>query len=181
MLPMVALAVFFNSSKSNIMSLIQLVIDFSDLRESQLPESEKEKRKEQLRAEFRIREQQSFDEQSRDIAGQVAQMKPTDPRTAKALDKLWRFSWGVSTYRQALQENRFVGKYISVENAVKYNRVKYNRSGPGEQEAYEARMNVKKTVYHLALNDERSLEVSKLVFDWANLPQWPDRDYYTKF
>lgn len=101
-----------------------------------------------------------------------------------SLDKQWNFNkYGVTTLRDLLSKNVFDGKYKSIENAVKFNRLKDFRMNGPEQQEYYKRVNKKKTVYNLKYtgDDSTSIDVSKEVYDYANLPELPERNYYEEF
>lgn len=98
-----------------------------------------------------------------------------------SVDKLWNFNdWGIKSYRQLIDEGKFSGKYKSIENAVQFDRIKYNRMRGAEQAEYVKKLNRKVTKYNLQVagNDSSLFTVSKEIFDYANLPELPEKNYY---
>jgi hypothetical protein len=72
-----------------------------------------------------------------------------------------------------------VSKFKSIENAVKYNRNKFNRMDGNDQKKYYDRINKKKTIYNLEYGDNSFISVSKKEYDKSYVPETADRNYYT--
>ena len=101
-----------------------------------------------------------------------------DASLKKALDTKYNFvEWGVISYRELLEKGVFTGKRKSLENAVKFDRRKFNRMDQREQDQFIKRFNQVKTTYNLQVSDNSSFEVSKAIFDYANVPELPETNY----
>lgn len=100
-----------------------------------------------------------------------------------SLDQVFNFqTWGVTSFRKLIDAKKFTGKYKSIENAGRFNRVKYNRMDAAQQQDYFDRLNKKKTVYNLQNPDGSSVEASKEVYDYATgIPELEERSYYQEF
>lgn len=97
-----------------------------------------------------------------------------------SLDKLWRFSdEGVKSFRQMIDEKKFDGKYKTIENALEFNRIKWNRMYGAEQNEWVKKANKKVIKYNLQYKDKTTnTVVTKEIYDYANLPELPTKDYY---
>ena len=94
--------------------------------------------------------------------------KANKARASKALDKLYRFSHGVKSMRQAIDEGHFVEAKIEMVPKVKWNRTKYNRMNGEEQQEYERKMKELKTEYQLWYDDRTFIDVPKAAYDYFN-------------
>ena len=94
--------------------------------------------------------------------------KMNQARQEKAIDKLYRFSDGVSTFRKRIAS----GVYASAECVdvpkIQYNRQKYNRMNHKEQAEYERKLKETKKEYRLFFTSDPDMMscVSKLVYDY---------------
>lgn len=88
----------------------------------------------------------------------------------KALDRKYNFSFGLYSFKEAINKGKFVSKQKGLESRVKYSRTKFNRMDHAEQQEYEKKMKEKKEVYYLTLPDGCIVDCPKLVWEWANLP-----------
>jgi hypothetical protein len=98
-----------------------------------------------------------------------------------SIDRLWNFTdWGTKSFRQLIDEGKFSGKYKSIENASQFDRIKYNRMLGKEQAEYVKKLNRKVIKYNLRVagEDSSSYNVSKEIYDYANLPELPEKNYY---
>lgn len=90
--------------------------------------------------------------------------------------------WGLLTYRQVIEQGKFVGKRITIENSVRFNRSKFNQMTDRDQIEYNKRLNVTKQVYCLYTSETHNFDVPKVVYEYANgLPEWETKDYSTKY
>jgi hypothetical protein len=98
------------------------------------------------------------------------------------LDKKYNFNdFGIKSYRELIDRNEFVSKFKSINNSADFNRIKYNRMRGEEQLKYVQRLNKQVNKYNLTLRDSSFYEVSKEIFDYADIPETETKNYYTKF
>lgn len=97
-------------------------------------------------------------------------------RLNAALDKPYRFSFGIATYRQAAESGRFSHGAVGSKPSVEWNRRRFNRMDQREQDAYQRKLDTLVPAYRLYLaNDSQGcwVECPKMVFEWfiaRNLP-----------
>ena len=98
------------------------------------------------------------------------------------LDKKYNFNdFGIKSYRELIDRNEFVSKFKSVNNSSDFDRIKFNRMRGEEQLKYVQRLNKQVNKYNLTLRDGSFYEVSKEIFDYADIPETETKNYYTKF
>ena len=98
------------------------------------------------------------------------------------LDKKYNFNdFGIKSYRELIDRNEFVSKFKSINNSADFDRIKYNRMRGEEQLKYVQRLNKQVNKYNLTLRDSSFYEVSKEIFDYADIPETETKNYYTKF
>ena len=89
--------------------------------------------------------------------------------------------WGdgsVASLNDRLENGIAVSKFISQENAVQYNRVKWNRLDGNEQKAYAEKMNRKVMKFDVQFKDESFVAVPKAVYDQITLPELPEKNFF---
>lgn len=72
-----------------------------------------------------------------------------------------------------------VAKFTARENAVAYNRNKFNRLDAAGQAAYRKRVNRERITYNIQFADGTFISVLRKRFNECPAPQTPHRDYYT--
>jgi hypothetical protein len=89
-------------------------------------------------------------------------------RLDKALDRKYRFSHGVDTFRAMIERGAFSHAEVIEVPRIKYDRRKFNRMDYKEQAEYSRRMEEKKTEYLLLYRDRDgvSVTVPKMVYEW---------------
>ena len=98
------------------------------------------------------------------------------------LDKKYNFNdFGIKSYRELIDQNEFVSKFKSINNSSDFDRIKFNRMRGEEQLKYVQRLNKQVNKYNLTLRDGSFYEVSKEIFDYADIPETETKNYYTKF
>ena len=70
-------------------------------------------------------------------------------RLDAALDKQYRFSFGVYTFRRAIEVGRFSHADTGQVPSVQWNRRKFNRMDNRQQAEYQRKMDALKTEYRL--------------------------------
>jgi len=70
-------------------------------------------------------------------------------RLNAALDKQYRFFFGVSTFRQAIEAGRFSRAEVQEIPSVQWNRVKFNRMDYRQQAEYQRKLDTTKPDYRL--------------------------------
>lgn len=99
-----------------------------------------------------------------------------------SLNKIYRFDeFGDKSFKNIIDEGRFVSKFKSKQNAIDFDRIKFNRMDNAQQVEYVKKFNKEKIVYNLRLRDGGLHEVSKEVYDYAQLPETEEKNYYTKY
>ncbi len=73
-----------------------------------------------------------------------------------------------------------MNKFISIENAIEYNRRRFNGMNHDEQVAYLAKINVSKTYYNLENVDGTFYRVSKKEYLASSATETQQRNYYRK-
>lgn len=90
-------------------------------------------------------------------------------RLNAALDKKYRFSHGVDTYRGMIESGYFSHAEAGETPSVQWNRRKFNRMDGREQADYQRKLDTMKPEYRL-FNKEcphgSFCAVPKMVFDW---------------
>ncbi len=137
-------------------------------------------------ADFETQNVEPVEASYRETVGDEMMSEMADGGSVNALDKLWNFpEYGVSTYRKLLDKGIFSGKYKSIENAVQFDRLKDHRMNNQEQKAYYERVNKKKVVYCLQYADDPEkrnyIEVSKAIYDYANVPELPEKNLWLEY
>ena len=100
------------------------------------------------------------------------------------LDKKYNFDdYGIKSYRELIDAGKFRSKFKSISNASDFDRIKFNRMRGKEQVEYVRKLNKQKIQYNLKLNnaEETFYTVKKEVFDYANIPETEEQNFYTKF
>lgn len=100
------------------------------------------------------------------------------------LDKKYNFDdYGIKSYRELIDARKFRSKFKSISNASDFDRIKFNRMRGKEQVEYVRKLNKQKIQYNLKLNnaEETFYTVKKEVFDYANIPETEEQNFYTKF
>lgn len=93
--------------------------------------------------------------------------RANEARKEKALNKKYRFSdHGITSFKNLIDKGVFIKSEKCEEPKYKWNRVKYNRMNWAEQKEYEAKMELKKTVYYLYYDERICTEVSKFVYEY---------------
>ena len=94
--------------------------------------------------------------------------KANAARLAAALDKQYRFSHGVDTFREMIAEGRFSHAEVVTVPRFYYNRLKFNRMDARQQAEYERKLKETKTEYRLfyVADPDSSVNVPKMVFDY---------------
>ena len=101
-----------------------------------------------------------------------------------SLDKKYNFDdYGIKSYKELIDAGKFRSKFKSISNASDFNRIKFNRMRGKEQVEYVRKLNKQKIQYNLKLNnaEETFYTVKKEVFDYANIPETEEKNFYTKF
>ena len=96
----------------------------------------------------------------------------------KALLKKLRFSYGVFSWREVIDMGKFAARQVSIENAVKYNRRKYNGMDWNEQNEYVRKLSKKKITYSLVYPNEIFVDCPKLVWEYANKLPVIEKNFY---
>lgn len=87
--------------------------------------------------------------------------KLNDARLKKQLDKVWKFdSFGKTTFRELFNNNRFIHK-LFLDQTFSSKRIHLE---------YE-KLSKPKRHYYLYYSEKGSFEVSKLIYDWAPVPE----------
>jgi hypothetical protein len=90
-------------------------------------------------------------------------------RLDAALDKPYRFSFGIATFRQAAEAGRFSHCEASTKPAVEWNRRKFNRMDARQQAEYQRKLDTLVPSYQLYIagcHHDSYVECPKMVFDW---------------
>lgn len=90
-------------------------------------------------------------------------------RLNSALDKRYSFSFGVFTFRQAIEAGYFSHAEKGEAPSVKWDRRKFNRMDHKQQAEYQRKLDTMKTEYRFfnaGCEHESYIIVPKLVFDW---------------
>jgi hypothetical protein len=90
-------------------------------------------------------------------------------RLNAALDKRYRFSFGVFTFREAIESGKFSHAEQGETPSVPWDRRKFNRMGPKEQAEYQRKLNTLKPEYRLfnaGCPHGSWVAAPKIVFDW---------------
>lgn len=95
-----------------------------------------------------------------------------------ALAKKLRFDFGIYSWRGAIDNGKFTLRQVSVENAVKYNRRKYNGMNWDEQKEYVKKLSKKKIIYSLVKPNGNSVDCPKLVWEYANKLPIQEKNFY---
>lgn len=95
-----------------------------------------------------------------------------------ALSKKLRFDFGVYSWKEAIDAGKFIARQVSVENAVKYNRRKYNRMDWDEQKEYVKTLSKKKVVYSLVKPNGNFVDCPKLVWEYAAKLPIQEKNFY---
>lgn len=88
-----------------------------------------------------------------------------EARLNKALNKLYRYSYGVATLKQHLDANA-VSFSTKVVPKYEYNRRKFNNMNYDEQAAYELKLKEVKTIYVANYKDGAYSEIPKMVYEY---------------
>ena len=89
-------------------------------------------------------------------------------RQDKVLDKVYRFSDGISTFRKRIEAGMYSHAECVDVPKIEYNRRKFNNMNHKEQAEYEKKLKETKKEYRLYLASDSSAMncVSKLVYDY---------------
>jgi hypothetical protein len=99
-----------------------------------------------------------------------------------SLEKKYSFSeYGVVSYKNLIDRGIFKSKFKSKINAVKYDRNKFNRMDGNEQKKYYEKLNKQKFEYNLTFEDGSFYSVPKEVYDYANINETDEQNYYTNY
>jgi DNA repair protein RadC len=101
-----------------------------------------------------------------------------------SLDKKYNFDdYGIKSYRELIDAGKFRSKFKSISNASDFDRIKFNRMRGREQVEYVRKLNKQKIQYNLRLNnvDGTFYTVKKEIFDYANIPETEEQNFYTQF
>lgn len=90
--------------------------------------------------------------------------KANAARLEKALNKQWNFSAGTMTMRAYLQLRNPIGKHVHYQ---KYASKKRN----GEYK----KLTNPRAIYQADFDDNTSIKVGKLIFDWLDVPERGDK------
>ena len=97
-------------------------------------------------------------------------IKANEARADKALNKLWRFSEGIMSFKQRIDLGYYSDSKVAELPTMQWNRTKFNRmSSNKEQEQYEAKIEAsRKPCYSLIhTNDVRlTSDVSRFVYEY---------------
>ena len=86
-----------------------------------------------------------------------------------ALDREYNFlEFGISTFRNMINENKFIRVEQKEIPKIQFNRVKYNRMNGKQQKEYDILLNEKKIEYRFYYNDFSFIVVPKTIFDYYN-------------
>ncbi len=97
--------------------------------------------------------------------------KANAARLAAALDKPYPFSFGVSTFRQAIDAGKFSRAERGEKPSVQWNRRKFNRMAHRQQAEYERKLDTLVPAYRLfnsGCPHGSWVEAPKMVFDYFN-------------
>ena len=97
--------------------------------------------------------------------------KANAARLSAALDKQYRFSHGVDTFRRLIESGRFSHSEEGETPRVKYNRRKFNGMDSRQQAEYMRKCSEMKPEYRLynaACPHGSYTAVPKMVFEWFN-------------
>jgi hypothetical protein len=99
-----------------------------------------------------------------------------------SITKVYNFpDFGVKSFRDLIDEGAFVSKHRTKRNAMEYNRIKFNRMDYAQQAECDKKLNKEKITYDLQLSDGGTYQVSKQVYDYANIPETEEKSYYIKY
>ena len=102
-----------------------------------------------------------------------------------SITKVYNFpDFGVKSFKNLIDEGVFVSKHRTKRNAMEYNRIKFNRMDYAQQAEYDKKLNKEKITYDLQLSDVNgggTYQVSKQVYDYANIPETEEKSYYIKY
>lgn len=99
-----------------------------------------------------------------------------------SLNKIYRFDeFGTKSFKNLIDEGVFVSKFKSKQNAIDFDRIKFNRMDNAQQVEYVKKFNKEKIVHNLRLRDGGFHEVSKEVYDYAQIPETEEKNYYNKY
>ena len=99
-----------------------------------------------------------------------------------SLEKKYRFpEYGIVSYKDLIDRGIFKSKFKSKTNAVKYDRNKFNRMDGNEQKKYYEKLNKPKFEYNLTFEDGSYYSVPKEVYDYANINETDEKNYYTNY
>jgi hypothetical protein len=95
------------------------------------------------------------------------------------LDKKWRFSHGVDTFRDCIAAGK-IGKSDQMKvPSVQWDRRKFNRMNSDQQREYQRKLDTMKTIYVLywaGCPHGSCIEVPKMLFDWFNAQRDDERE-----
>ena len=92
-------------------------------------------------------------------------------RLNAALDKKYRFSHGVDTFRAMIERGAFSRSELGQTPSVQWNRRKFNRMDHRQQAEYQRKLDTMKPEYRLfnaGCPHGSWTPVPKMVFDWFN-------------
>lgn len=93
-------------------------------------------------------------------------LKANEARKQKALDKLYRFSVGLKSFRQMIDDGTLVRGEVADVPKLKYCRAKYNRMNYTEQAEYERGMEETKKEYRLFFESGSFVDCPKMVYEY---------------
>lgn len=97
--------------------------------------------------------------------------KANEARLNAALDKRYQFSFGISTFREAIAAGRFSHAEKGEKPSVLWNRRKFNRMDHKQQAEYQRKLDTMVPAYRLLSADcphGSWVEAPKMVFDYFN-------------
>ena len=95
--------------------------------------------------------------------------RANEARLNAALDRRYRFTFGESSFRQAIADGRFNRAEQGTKPGAQWDRRKFNRMDGKQQAEYQRKLDSKVTVYRLYFTDcphGSWVDAPKSVFDW---------------
>lgn len=102
---------------------------------------------------------------------------------AQIMDEGNVYKWSdgsTSTIEDAVEDGKIIGKFRSLENAVDFNRVKYNRLTRQEQEIYASKVNKPKTRFNAEQTDGSWVSIPESVYHRLSVPEKPEKNFFSK-
>jgi hypothetical protein len=102
---------------------------------------------------------------------------------AQLMDEGNVYQWSdgsTSTIEDAVEDGKIIGKFRSLENAMDFNRTKYNRLTWQEQEIYVSKVNKPKTRFNAEQTDGSWVSIPEAVYHRLSVPEKADKNFFQK-